>query len=277
MQRLDRLGWAASLSVSAYGVRLGVRTNEPDVLPRIMALLPPGSLRSDRPIVDRLLSLTVGGYDPRRNVRRYHLLYADALRLARTQDLEETLAILREHVQLYVAETAPRGIFVHAGVVGWRGRAILLPGASHAGKSTLVAALVRRGAVYYSDEYAVLDARGRVHPYARLPQLRGQDGIGREVSLASLGAVAGQRPLRVGLVALTRYQAAARWRAQRLSPGRATLEMLAHAVPARVRPAPALAALCRVASSAPVLKVVRGEAEEAARWLLHAVERGEAA
>ena len=67
----------------------------------------------------------------------------------------------------YVAEEARRGVFVHAGVVGWKGRALVLPGKSGAGKTTLVAELIRAGATYYSDEYAVLDERGRVHPYAR--------------------------------------------------------------------------------------------------------------
>jgi len=61
-------------------------------------------------------------------------------------------------------------------VVAWRGRAILLPGRSYVGKSTLVMELVRAGAVYYSDEYAVLDARGRVHPFAQPVALREPDG-----------------------------------------------------------------------------------------------------
>src|SRR5277367_3536052 len=42
---------------------------------------------------------------------------------------------------------------VHAGAVLWRGRALLLPGGTHAGKSSLVTELLRRGATYYSDEY----------------------------------------------------------------------------------------------------------------------------
>jgi serine kinase of HPr protein (carbohydrate metabolism regulator) len=71
------------------------------------------------------------------------------------------------HVEFDIAVRARSALFVHAGVVAWRGRAVLIPGASNAGKSTLVAELVRRGATYYSDEYAAIDAAGRVHPYAR--------------------------------------------------------------------------------------------------------------
>jgi hypothetical protein len=65
---------------------------------------------------------------------------------------------------------------VHSGVVAHDGRAILLPGPTHAGKSTLVAELVRLGAPYFSDEYALIDADGRVHPYPRPMLLR--DGSG---------------------------------------------------------------------------------------------------
>src|SRR6266550_3942853 len=155
MEKLDRLGWAAGVNVTAYGVRIGIRTNRPEMLDRVVGLMPPGSKRA---------------------IRRFHLLYSDALQLARTHDLDEVFAGLEDHVKLYVAETAPRLVFVHAGAVGWRGRAIVLPGVSYSGKSTLVAALVKAGAVYYSDEYAVLDPRGRVHAFACALQERTKTG-----------------------------------------------------------------------------------------------------
>ena len=66
---------------------------------------------------------------------------------------------------------------VHGGVVAHDGRAILLPGPTHAGKSTLVAELVRRGAPYFSDEYALIDADGRVHPYPRAAAAAGRVGL----------------------------------------------------------------------------------------------------
>ena len=67
-------------------------------------------------------------------------------------------------------------VFLHAGVIGWRDRAFVFPGPSFAGKSTLIAELVRAGATYYSDEYAVVDEDGRVHPYARALQMRQSGG-----------------------------------------------------------------------------------------------------
>jgi hypothetical protein len=272
MQKLDRLGWAAGLSVSAYGVRLGVRTNDPSVLARVWPLLPPGARHSRHRRVDRLFSVTVGRTEPRRNVRQFHLVYSDARRLARTLELGEALSALASDLQLSVAELAPRRVFVHAGVVGWRGGAILLPGSSHAGKSTLVTALVRAGATYYSDEYAVLDLSGRVHAYARDPQLRGADGVPVPVPLHRLGGRPGHRALPVALVALVRYREGARWRPRRLSPGQGALEVLAHTVPARVRPDAALAALREVVGRAAVWKGVRGETDRLVPWLLEAAE-----
>jgi hypothetical protein len=201
-------------------------------------------------------------------MRRFNLLYADAARRARTLDLGELIRIFENEVQLYVAETARARVFVHAGVVGWRGRAILLPGASHAGKSTLVAAMVRAGATYYSDEYAVLDRRGYVHPYLRPLQSRQRDGTIARVRAAELGGTEGATALRVGVVAVVSYREGSPWRPRRLSPGQGLLELLANTVPARARPRAVMTALKAVVASAPVLKSRRGEADEMARSLL---------
>lgn len=273
MDKLDRLGWAAGLAFTAYGVRVGVRTNDAAVLDRVRAVLPPGSRASSARRVDRLFSLTVGGHDAARNLRRFHLLYAESEQLVRSLELDDVMASLETDLQLHVAEFAPRRVFVHAGVVGWRGRAILLPGPSHAGKTTLVAALVRAGATYYSDEYAVLDGSGRVHPYSRDPRVRGDDDRTRPVALAALGAgPAGRTSLPVGLVAVAQYRAGASWRPRALSPGQGALDLLAHTVPARLRPERALAVLQRVVARAPAWKGTRGEADATAAWLLHTAE-----
>jgi hypothetical protein len=98
--------------------------------------------------------------------------------LAVTDNLPEAVAVFQSHLHEAVARRAREWIFVHAGVVGWQGKAILVPGRSRSGKSTLVMALVDAGATYYSDEYAVLDKEGRVHPFTRVPQLRAAYGPG---------------------------------------------------------------------------------------------------
>ena len=56
---------------------------------------------------------------------------------------------------------------MHAGVAVWNGAAILIPGRSHAGKSTLTKSLIDAGAVYYSDEFAPVLPNGFVIPYPK--------------------------------------------------------------------------------------------------------------
>ena len=94
---------------------------------------------------------------------------------------------------------------VHGGVVGHAGRVILLPGSTGAGKSTLVAELVRQGATYFSDEYALIDKAGRAHPYPRPLFLRDGPGDGRPVLATDLGGTVAREPAPVGLVLELRY------------------------------------------------------------------------
>jgi hypothetical protein len=240
------------------------------VLERVEALLPPGWKPATKPTARRLYSLIAGGPTGRAGIRRFNILYAGAARLVRTHDLEETLRHLELDMELYIADRARRRTFVHAGVVGWKGRAIVIPGRSGSGKSTLVRALVRAGATYYSDEFAVLDERGRVYPYP-IPLVirRGQDGVPPvKCRVEELGGVAGTRPLSVGLVLVTRYAGHARFRPRPISAGRAVLELLGNTLPARRRPKRVLDTLTRVVSQAVVLRGPRGEAEETARQIL---------
>ncbi len=268
LQKLDRLRWTAALTGIAHGVRVGIRANTPAVLDDIEGRLPPGWAPRASSRVDCLYSIIVGDEAPRGGRRRFHLLYADAARLARTNRMDEVLESFETDVEWSVAALAPKLVFVHAGVVGWQGCAILVPGRSGSGKTRLVEAFVRAGATYYSDEYAILDARGRVHPFARpLNRRKGDDGMER-IAAAELGGRVGTAPLEAGMILATRYEPGARWRPRRLSPGRAMIELLAHTLPARLRPAQSLAALSRVTRSALAFKGVRGEAEDLARAVL---------
>src|SRR5258706_16115428 len=82
MSALDRLRWTAGLSVLSYGLRVGIRVTDPSVLARVRERLPPGwrATRSRR--VQRLFSGVVGGEGARRGLRRLHLVYDDATRVA---------------------------------------------------------------------------------------------------------------------------------------------------------------------------------------------------
>ena len=256
----------AGVAIRSYGLRIALRANTRAALARLCDHLPPGSCPAPPGRVDRLYSLVA----PRR--RGFWTLYADTDPIGRVRRGRLAADAFESHLQHYVAEEARRGVFVHAGVVGWKGRALVLPGKSGAGKTTLVAELIRAGATYYSDEYAVLDERGRVHPYARPLAVRVDGQRQRRRTPESFGARRGTRPLPVGLVVVSRYRSGARERLRRLSAGGGALLLMANTVSARREPARALTALQAVVVRAPVLAGVRGEARAAARALLRRLE-----
>ncbi len=273
MKKVDRLGWAVGFSLKSYGVRIGIRSNDASVLDRVCEHLPHDWETSSSPVVDRVYSILLGGEGPRANVRRFSLLYGDHLQLARSTDLEVVLERFESDLRLFVAELAKHRVFVHAGVVGWKGKAIVIPGRSYSGKSTLVAELVRAGATYYSDEFAVFDSRGRVHPFAKPLELREEGEYTQtKVSVAELGGHSGTKPLPVGLVLMTQFKSGARWRPRKLTAGKGVLELLFNTVSARRNPERALATLQRVTAKADVLKGVRGDATEAVPAMLQRIE-----
>ena len=136
-----------------------------------------------------------------------------------------------------------------------------MPGASFAGKTTLVQAWLEAGATYYSDEFAVIDRAGRVHPFARPLSIRdGATASTRRVPVAALGATSGTTPLPVGLVLVTSYRAGARWRPRRLTAAPALLALMQNTVAARGNPAHSMPILKQAVSAGTALTGVRGEA-----------------
>jgi hypothetical protein len=249
-----------------------VRVTDARVMPQVMELLPPGWKPAASPIVDFLYSLVIGGAAANSSIQRFNLVYFDAGRLARSKDLDDVLKNFESHLQITVADNARRRVFVHAGVVAWKQNAIVIPGRSMSGKTTLVSKLVKAGATYYSDEYAVLDERGFVHPFPRPLGVR-QEGQfeSQRVHVESLGGKRGVKPLPVRLVISTTYKPGARWQPRPLTTGRGVLELLANTVSARSQTRLAFATLPKAIQSAEILKGVRGEADQVIDSILERV------
>jgi hypothetical protein len=264
---LDGTEWPLALSFVAYGVRFAVRANDASLAEEVASHLPPGSQSGDFSDADRVYSLMVGE-DDGSGGKRYSV-YLDQAPLIRSPTLQAALRAFETDIQLHVAEMAPDRVFVHAGVVGCRGRAILLPGRSFTGKSTLVAELIKGGADYYSDEYAVLDPDGGVHPYARPLSIRQGWGPGvTKHKVEAFGARSGVGPLPVGLIVVSQYRPGVQWRPQPLSPGQGVLALLANTIPARRIPDLVMATLHRIVATAPVVAGERGEASEIVNSIL---------
>lgn len=249
------------LTFENQGARVRVCVNDPGALPHVERALPVGSRMEPSSSPDVLFSLSVAD-DPAGG--QPHRLYRGSALVGSARRLEPLVKRLESALHFAVASNARSSLFVHAGVVGWRERAILLPGRSMSGKSSLVAALLRAGADYYSDEYAVVDAEGRIHPYARPLEQRLPRGGTRQTSPERVGT----RPLRAGLIVSTRYSEGGRFAPEERRPVRGLMILIANTVLVRERPRFALDHLIPVTRGATVLEGERGDADEAAAWLL---------
>jgi hypothetical protein len=204
-------------------------------------------------------------------------LTLDGSELGHNRDEHVALRYLATRLKLAVGEHAPAHVFVHAGVVALGGVAIVLPGHSFAGKTTLVRELVERGATYYSDDFAVFDAAGRVQPFLKPLSIRGQDGLQVEVGAERLGSVVATAPAPVGMMVFTSYNPASVWNPSVLSPGTALLRLVEHTLPIRVNPAFSLAVLRRAVTGCLVWASQRCDAGEVAdRIFEHLLERAHA-
>jgi hypothetical protein len=252
-------------SFTAYGLRFGLRVNDPAALEAACAAAPLGW--EPAPIAEGDVLYTLRIAPP--HTSNSHLLTCGSIVIASDPDLAIVLRLFTKHAELLTATLAHDCLFVHAGVVGWRDRAILVPGRSFSGKTTLVKALVEAGAIYYSDEFAILDRQGLVLPYPLPLALRNGAGqsIG-QIPIAAIGGEVGTEPLPVGLVVVTQYQAGAKWRPRPLSAARALLALMDNTVAAQREPEHSMPILRAAVVSATVIKSKRGEAAGVAQAIL---------
>jgi len=183
----------------------------------------------------------------------------------------DLLKFFNSNLRVSVGEQTTSHAFIHAGVVARNGKALLLPASSNKGKTTLVGELIRSGAEYYSDEYAVLGEDGQVQPFPRLLSYRKYEGdrVGEELlSPASFGAEAGTRPVPVGMVLFTEYKEDACWNPEILSPGTGMMQCFPFSVSLRSNPEFSLGVIRKALSRAVIVKSPRGEAADFAKIIL---------
>jgi hypothetical protein len=273
MRKIDRLVWAEGACLESYGVRIGIRTSQTGVMDRLAPFLPPQWEGIEPPRrLDALYSWVVGG-ERRPNVRTFDVMYEGAGPIARTLKPDELFEAFETNFRMTVALLSRRFVFIHAGVVGWRGHAIVIPGRTFTGKSTLVEALVRAGAEYFSDEYAVLDRSGSVHPFARPISIRMPVTLKQQSrTVEEIGGQTAKSPMKIGAILVTRHRGGAKSRFRGASSAQGALDLIANAVAARWAPARVLRSTCKASAHAIVLRGPRGEAEGAAERLLAILE-----
>ena len=181
------------------------------------------------------------------------------------------IRVLDDAVLRHLATTTLRA--VHAGVVLWRERILLLPGSSHAGKSSLVAEFLRRGATYFSDEYALIDPEGCVHPYPRPLLLRDGSPEQFPILAAEWHAPVGRAPAPIGSIFSLEYAPTAPWNIAPISQSEALLTLLRN-TPHALADTPGLVSpFLRAVTGATCYAGHRSEAAEAVNHILHRIDR----
>ena len=127
----------------------------------------------------------------------------------------------------------------------------------------MVAEFAKRGFEYYSDEYAVLDKNGLVHPFTKKLSIRGivDDYTQVDIGVEELGGRKGVHPLEVGLILVSKFVKGARFSPKLLGAGEGIIESIANSVSIRQNPQFVLKVLSLVTSRAKIIKTNRGEAK----------------
>jgi hypothetical protein len=250
--------------LESHGVKLDVEITSDALLPAVHQILPPDwTPLTEFPEDGHFLVTGDGPFE----------VLADGAPVASDLSAELAVHVLDAQLRSRIAFLARDRIFVHAGVAAREGQAIVIPAPSFAGKSSLVAALVAAGATYYSDEFAVLDGDGRVHPYPKPLSLRAAyERYGDRQTAEGLGGNVGEGPADVSLIVVTRFVPGAEWSPTRRDSGVGALALLTNAIPAQARAREATRATARAAVGAVVLEGERGEARIAAERLFQILD-----
>lgn len=254
----------------SFGVKIGIASNRQSFLKKISDNLP-------NIVPAQYLSLYKGKTEHNFLVETFgksYRLSKNGVELGDGESEENLLNYFFGRMRLTIAEFAVGKVFLHAGVVGWKGKAIIIPGNSFSGKTTLVAELIKNGASYYSDEYAVLDENGLNFPFPKTLSMRGVIDEYKQVEIPAedFGGKIGSTPLPVGMIFLAKYEKDAKWNPKLLSAGNAMLEILPHTIPIRFNTKFSLQVLNNIVNRAIIAKSKRGDATKVVNLLLRFFE-----
>ena len=254
----------------SHGVQISFETSAPeaiDALKKVVSEHLPGGVETDKRDTPHRFKLYWDETSGDSLYKGDEIVFESANR-------QLSLDQISSKIRLTVAEFTDSWVFVHSGVVGWKGKAIVIPGRSFTGKTALTTELVKRGAEYYSDEYAVFDEKGLVHPFPKTLSIRGEIDPYTQIEypVEALGGRVGNVPLRVGLVLFAQFKPGAEWRPRRMAQPHGVLEMLRHTSGTRRDPGRILRTLTAALSKSVIIKSKRGEVGEGAKLILEFFE-----
>jgi hypothetical protein len=233
-----------------------------DVLDRyVFSLLP----RSQKAHSAREISIRIDRVDSR------YRLAIDEVEVAWPVDQHELLIAVVQALDENIIYRLRALNAVHAGAVAFGSRALLMPGSTHAGKSSMVAELLRRGATLLSDEYALIDREGFVHAYPRSVLLRDTRRVQSPVLPEELSSSFATEPVPVRWILALEYKAESAWEVREVPQGETLMTLLKN-TPHQMSEAPEMVDFfVRAVSGARCYKGYRGDAGQAADHILQMV------
>lgn len=262
-----------AITFESYGVRVRLESNVPEILKSLFET-------ANKALIGNLTVLD-------NSSRAEHSFAANSDKIGKIEFFRDSELVLTSDIEniplelfvrllrLKISEFSEGTVFLHAGVVGWKGKAIVIPADSGQGKTTLVIELVKNGAEYYSDEYAVLDENGLVHPFTRDLSVRQEGSFWSEkdgIPVEEFGGKRGTEPLPIGLLVLTEYREEAEWKPEFVTVGNGILEAICHTIPLRINPEFSLNVLKNALSRAIIIKSPRPSAAETAKNILSLID-----
>jgi hypothetical protein len=226
------------------------------------------------------LSETATGYE----------VHLDAVRLLATPAKSIALQSLLWHANRQAIDHSRGSVLVHASAAAHAGTALVLPGPMGAGKSTLVAALVRAGLDYLTDEVVAVDpGSGLVRPYpkylsldpgfgAPLPPTGVRAFLGDSTLVAAddlRPGAAAREPAQPRIVVIPRYEPGATANLEPLRPAAALAALAQHAFHIEADAARTLEVLGALVEQSRGYELVSGDVPGATRALLELVDAGD--
>ncbi len=261
--KFSKIVWEDSFAFESYGVKIVIKSNDRETLERLKQrlplLLPTGIKEIESEIAEHHFSIIWS-----KTPRQKNLAYKDDEEILRQKSSENKLDSLESKIRLTVAEFASDFVFLHAGAVAYQDKAIIIPARSFSGKTTLVAELAGRGLGYYSDEYAVIDKDGMLHPFTKQLSMRGIINSYEQVDMdvEEFGGRKAEKPINIGLILVSTYKKGSKFMPKLLSSGEGIIESIANSVSIRQNPEFVLKVLGKVMNQAKVVKTNRTEAKQ---------------
>ncbi|WP_421853072.1 hypothetical protein [Oricola sp.] len=180
--------------------------------------------------------------------------------------------LYREVVRRFIERNTDL-VWLHAGCVAWRDRAVILPGAWGRGKSTLVLELYQSGWDFLSDDIVPVDPRtGRAIPFPGTPQVRASNGkalsrnqiSGLSKSVAEIDpARVAPEPRPVSAIVFPHFSPEAETQLVAMSPAQAVGELLENCLSFQNNTDATVEALCALVENLPAYRLLFSDAAEA--------------